>query len=187
MLRCFIAIEFPEEIRRSLLDAQKELKRCGADIRWAKPESIHLTLKFLGDTGEDRIEEISERITDVCSQFNIFNVEVNGFGIFPGRGSPRILWAGIDGGEAIISLQKSIEESMSGLGFKTEKREYSPHLTIGRFRSSKFKETLLREVAAKQDMSLGSFKAGSVILYKSDLKPPGAVYTKIYEALLRVS
>lgn len=183
-MRSFIAIELPEEVKRYLSEIQENLKKCGADIRWAKPQNIHLTLKFLGDTGEEDIEEISKRLNDVCGNFNIFNLVITGPGIFPGMRSPRVLWVGLNSNKTIIELQKGIEESIVQVGFKPEKRRFTPHLTIGRFKSSRFKETLLKEIGAKQDMSLGSFEVRSVALIKSDLKPSGAVYTIIREVPL---
>ncbi len=186
-MRCFIAIELPEEINEALAELQGKLKRCGADIKWARPENIHLTLKFLGDTHEDDIEKISGKLLDICSNFDLFEIELAGIGVFPARKSPRVLWAGIKAGQTIIDLQKEIDSSMIEYGFIPEKRAFSPHLTIGRFRSSKFKEALLNEVRSQQERLLGSFEARSLILYRSELKPSGAEYTKISEALLKVS
>ncbi len=187
MLRCFIAIELPEEIKSSLAETENELKKTDADIRWARPENIHLTLKFLGDTAEESIDGLIEKVAEVCGSFDPFNIEVNGLGVFPQKGAPRVLWAGLDGGKTIISLREAIEEGAEQFGFKREKRAFSPHLTIGRFRSLRFKDTLLNEVRAKQEISIGSFEARSVILYKSELRPSGAIHTKINESLLKAS
>lgn len=184
MLRCFIAIELPEEIKESLAETQRELKKFGADIRWVSPGNIHLTLKFLGDTDEGQIEKISENLSGICRGFKVFNLEMAGLGVFPGTRSPKVLWAGLNGSHEIIDLQKEIEKSVAHFGFKPEKREFSPHLTIGRFRSLKNKDAMLEAVTSEKVKNQGLFEVKTVALIKSSLTKSGSVYTKISEALL---
>lgn len=184
MLRCFIAIELPEEIRKALAEAQRELKIFGADIRWVRPENIHLTLKFLGDTQEEDIESISREISEICSGFSSFSMELAGLGIFPGTRQPKVLWAGLNGSKEIIELQKDIDSTMAHFGFKPEKRIFSPHLTLGRFRSPKNKDALLRAIASENVKKHGLFEVKTVALIKSSLTNSGSVYTKISEANL---
>ncbi|MDO8281708.1 MAG: RNA 2',3'-cyclic phosphodiesterase [Thermodesulfovibrionia bacterium] len=184
MLRCFIAIELPEEIKESLAETQRELQKYGADIRWVRPENIHLTLKFLGDTAEDHIKKISENLSGVCKGFKVFNLEMTGLGVFPGTMSPKVLWAGLIGSNNIIDLQKEIESSMAEIGFKPENRVFSPHLTIGRFRSPENKDALLEAVTSEKVKNQGIFEVKTAVLIKSSLTNSGSVYTKISEALL---
>lgn len=183
-LRFFIAIEIPPAVRSALGKIQQELQESGADIRWVKPENIHLTLKFLGDIKQDRLTGIIEGIRDVCRECGRLRFKVRGLGVFPRRGSPRVLWADVHADGMLIRLQKSIEEALSREGFEVEKRGYSPHLTIGRFRSSRQKDRLLDLMAHFADRILCVIEVTSVSLMKSDLRPSGAEYTRVAEVPL---
>ena len=178
-LRSFIALELPLTIRSALAELQQELKRCNADIRWVKPDNIHLTLKFLGEVKEDRIDGIIKAVRDVCDRYGQLRLEVRGLGVFPNRRSPRVLWVDVPDDGLLAGLQKDIEEAMALAGFKSEKRGYTPHLTIGRFRSLKEKDHLLERIGQFSDNSLGYIDVKSVALMRSDLGPAGAVYTRI--------
>jgi len=180
-LRSFIAIELPLSIRSALVELQQELKGCNADIRWVKPDNIHLTLKFLGDVTEGRIDEIIEGTREVCGRHCQKGLEVRGLGVFPNRRSPRVLWVDVIGDGQLSGLQSDIEDAMSRAGFKKEKRGYTPHLTIGRFRSLKDKDQLFERITKLSNSSLGFMVVKSVALMRSDLSPAGAKYTRIAE------
>jgi len=180
-LRSFIAIELPLAIRSALAELQRELRRCNADIRWVKPDNIHLTLKFLGEVREDRIDGIVKGIRDVCGRYGHFRLEVRDLGVFPNRRSPRVLWVDVSGDGLLAGLQRDIEEAMALAGFKAEKRGYTPHLTIGRFRSLKEKDHLFERISQLSDNSLGFMDVKSLALMRSDLGPGGAKYTRVAE------
>ncbi len=180
-MRSFIAIDLNSPVRESLAELQKELEKCGADVRWVKPENIHLTLKFLGDIGEQTIDSIANTVERCCRRLNAFDLEISGVGVFPAIRSPRVLWAGISGGETPKELQREIEDGAASLGFKRENRRFVPHLTIGRFRSSGGKRTLTDKIEQHKNNKFGSVKVDSVIIMRSDLGPKGAKYTKIAE------
>jgi 2'-5' RNA ligase len=183
-LRCFIAIELPEEVKASLAGIQRHLKKSGADIRWVKTDNIHLTLKFLGEIEENRVAGIIQMLKGACSHHNIFSIEISGIGTFPAKRSPRVLWAGIIGNGELARLQSDIDEAAASLGFDPEKRAFSPHLTLGRFRSSRGKSALLEKVTMLEHDRFGLFDVRSIYLIKSDLKPEGAVYSMIAECSL---
>lgn len=178
-MRTFIAIELPERVKSALTELQRELKQCKADIRWVKPDNIHLTLKFLGDTDEKILDSIVEELKAACSGYGRFDLETRGVGVFPDMRAPRVLWIGISGNDSLIGLQKSIEDGLAKLGFSPEKRRFSPHLTLGRFKSSSGKEGLYDKIEERKDISLGSIEVKSIFLIKSELTPSGAEYTKI--------
>ena len=180
-MRSFIAIELPLVIRSALAELQQELKRCNADIRWVKPDNIHLTLKFLGEVKEDRIDGIVEGIRDVCGRAGQLRLEVRGLGAFPNRRSPRVLWVDILGDGLLAGLQRDIEEAMTLADFKAEKRGYTPHLTIGRFRSLREKDHLFERIGQLSDNSIGFMDVKSVTLMRSDPGLSGAEYTRIAE------
>jgi 2'-5' RNA ligase len=184
-LRCFIAINLPEAVINILAGLQHEFKKCGADIRWVRPENIHLTLKFLGDTNEEAVENIANIIEMACKEYTAFNFEIFGAGIFPDKKPPRVLWVGLKTSEVLAELQRKIEDPTASLGFKKEKRRFVPHLTLGRFKSSRGKGGLKEKISLYENTGFGSFEIGSVCLMKSDLSPAGAKYSIIKEVFFR--
>jgi 2'-5' RNA ligase len=181
VLRCFVAIELPEEVKSTLSEMQEELKKLGADIRWIKPDNIHLTLKFLGHIKEESIEKITDTMKTVSGGHRSFNIFIRGIGIFPNITSPRVLWVGIDNNNPLMSLQKDIENSLSLIGLDKEKKPFTAHLTLGRFRSRKGKEILLDAVQKRKNDGFGELMVSKISLMKSDLHPSGARYTKLSE------
>ncbi len=180
-MRSFIAIKLPETVQSSLAELQLELKSTGAHIRWVKPENIHLTLKFLGDTEEKAVDRIISALQGTCNTFEPFRLELRGVGLFPGVRSPRIIWAGVSCGSALTSIQSDIEKELSLLGFEKENRKFMPHLTLGRFKSSRGQKTIQKKVDHLRDSSCGFVDVTSVSLIKSELSPAGSRYTRIAE------
>lgn len=178
-MRSFIAIELPDTVRAALVLLQQELKACGADVRWVRPEGVHLTLKFLGDIEESAVEGIVERLKGTCRKFQSFNCGVEGVSVFPGVRAPRVLWAGIADHDILTSIQQEIEAAMSFLGFEREDRKFTPHLTLGRFRSSKGKMVLMERLETYKEFHLGIIDVNHISLMRSDLGPAGAKYTEI--------
>ncbi len=187
-MRCFIAIALPEEVKASLAGIQQHLKKSGADLRWVKTDNIHLTLKFLGDIKEAGVTGIIQGLKGACSHHRMFSIEISGIGTFPAKRSPRVLWAGIIAHGELVKLQSEIDEAMASLGFEPDTRDFSPHLTLGRFRSSRGKSALLENISMLEHDRFGLFDVRSIYLIKSELKPAGAVYSTIAEIPLdRVS
>lgn len=178
-MRSFIAIKLPETAKSALAGLQQELKKCGADIRWVKPENIHLTLKFLGNIGDEIVDNILKIIETICRRFRSFDLEIKGTGAFPSLRSPRVLWVGVNSNADVAALQNEIEAGMSSLGFARENRKFTPHLTLGRFRSSQGKGPLLEKIELFKDRKYGLIDVGSVALMRSDLSPSGARHSVI--------
>ena len=179
-LRSFIALEVPQPLRAKLDEVQRELKRADADVRWVRPESIHLTLKFLGSVTGEELEKLAGVIAPIVSLWMPFEVRLYGLGCFPSSRNPRIVWVGIEpGGVEASSLQKAVENQAADVGFPPETRPFKPHLTLGRVRSSRGKGSLAQAVENHRDVEIGSFRVNEVYLFKSELKPSGAVYTKL--------
>jgi len=184
-LRSFIAIELPETARTALEALQGELKKCGADIRWVRPEHIHLTLKFLGDIREKDVAGIAENIKGTCDRYPAFKLVISGADVFPNTKSPRVLWVGLDGSEVLTGLQNEIEGRMASLGFERENRRFVPHLTLGRFRSSRGKDVMMEKMETCKNSEFGLIEVNSVSLMRSDLGPAGAKYTRLADFRLR--
>ncbi|GBD97412.1 2',5' RNA ligase family [bacterium BMS3Abin06] len=183
-MRSFIAIELSETAKSALAELQQELKKCGADIRWVKPENIHLTLKFLGNIENEIVDDVLKIIESRCKKFRAFDLEIKGTGTFPNLRSPSVLWVGVNSNADIAALQNEIEAGMTSLGFERENRKYTPHLTLGRFRSSQGKGPLLEKIELFKNRKYGLINVGAVALMRSDLSPSGARHSVIAEIFL---
>lgn len=188
MLRAFIAIKLSDELRGHIGEVQAELKRraFGRDgLGWVRPEGIHLTLRFLGDIAEERVEALGALLRDVAVEMMPFGLEARGIGAFPNLRAPRVIWLGLHGTpesmEALRHIQARVEEGVAGLGFPREPREFTAHLTLARVRDRQSGAALAKVLEANQDRAVGSFIATSVGLIKSELRSAGAVYTTLVE------
>ncbi len=180
-MRVFIAVELPNEIRQSLGDVQRALRSLTNSSRWVAPESIHITLKFLGEVPDQRIGDIHSAITGLT--WKPFNVTVRGVGFFPGTRSPRIFWAGMEA-PTMQDLAEQLDTRMQRLGFEGEKRAFWPHITLARARGTRIDASLVNAAEEYKDHEFGSFAVDRLFLFKSTLKPSGPVYEKLKEYLL---
>jgi 2'-5' RNA ligase len=183
-LRSFIAIELPREIKENIDKGTEGLKSTGADVKWVKADNLHLTLKFLGNTPERYLHNIKDRLESVAKLHNKFDIRISGVGVFPNTKNLRVVWIGIKDSEMILKLQRDIDESLKEFGFEIEDREFKPHLTIGRVRSHKNKDILIKELATLKTVDFGKIEVKSIALMKSELKPTGAEYFTMSEILL---
>jgi 2'-5' RNA ligase len=185
LIRSFLAIELPKPILRKIEEVQGDLRSTRADVRWVNPEKIHLTLKFFGNIEESRIEPIFKSIEEPIRNTLPFSLEVRGVGAFPHLRNPRVIWMGlVDGREVLVSFQKQIETQLEKIGFQPEDRPFHPHLTLGRMKSSRGKEELVGGMERHKEEEFGDFQVERVILFKSDLKPSGPIYTLLKEIKL---
>jgi 2'-5' RNA ligase len=180
-MRVFIAVDLPNEIREALRDLQRELRPLTNTVRWVAPESIHITLKFLGEVPDKRIEDIDGELTGLS--WKPFTVTVRGVGFFPGTRSPRVFWAGMEA-PTMQGLAEQLDTRMDRLGFEKEKRAFRPHITLARAKNTRIDSALVSAAAQFEERNFGSFAADRVFLFKSTLKPSGAVYEKLKEYLL---
>jgi 2'-5' RNA ligase len=182
-MRCFIAIDIPEDIRADLADLQKELAGRvdihKGDAKWVELESMHLTLKFLGEVPDNQVVDICNVVKDVAAGHPAFDFAVKEVGAFGGR-SARVLWvgAGLDCPE-LLQLQQDLEEQLDQAGWPKEGRQFSGHLTLCRIRNSKAGEKLSTLVEQYKDFDLGTVRAGSVCVYESQLRPEGPIYIRL--------
>ena len=184
-MRCFIAISLPYELKAKISGIQEKLKAAGADVSWTRPEGMHLTLKFFGEIEDKRIPKIEKALDAVVDGIPTFTLSVSGMGTFPDMRRPRVIWIGLkeDGGN-LLRLQKGVEEDLKKTGFPSEDRRFTPHITLGRIRSNKNTDKLLRRIEEEKVEELGSFDVSEVHLIKSELKPAGAEYTELYSIIL---
>ena len=188
-LRAFIAVELPLEIRQNVQRATSSLRRdTGPLIRWVALENMHLTLKFLGDIPSENVELLTQLTDAQADSFNSFDIHLSGIGAFPGPKRPRVIYIGIQAPAELEEFQRQVESATRRLGYNAEERAFAPHLTIGRVRQHVSADDQQKIRQALEDStidSLGTARVNSVHLYKSDLKPNGPVYTKLYSAPLK--
>jgi len=182
LIRSFLAIEIPRTILKKIEEVQDDLKSSRADVRWVNPEKIHLTLKFFGNIDESRIDPIVKSIERPTQTISPFSLKVRGVGAFPHLKNPRVIWMGlVDGKEVLVSFQKQLEKELEKIGFEPEERAFHPHLTLGRMKSSKGREELAGRMERHKEEEFGNFQVERVVLFKSDLKPTGPIYTPLRE------
>jgi 2'-5' RNA ligase len=193
MIRSFLAIELDEGLRKAVASVQEQAKGKlrnagpGVRIQWVRPEAIHLSLKFLGDIAEPLVEDLHRVVGEAVQGLSPVTVEVAGLGVFPDLRRPRILWAGLTGHQdrlrAVTDLGASVEAALAPLGFAREPRPLTPHLTLARIKEGGrlVGQVLKASGWMEQVGPIGSLVIGKVSLMKSDLKPTGAEYTRLWE------
>ena len=179
-MRCFLAIELPEGIRHRLQALQQELCELDGSVRWAGPEQMHLTLKFLGEVRDEGLAEVCAAARAAAATQEPFRLEIRGTGCFPPHGPPRVLWAGVQGDLAVLQdLQQRCEELIGPLGYPPEARSFSPHLTLGRVREGRSVPAIRGLLADRGDFFAGHFTASVLTLFESQLRRGGSLYTPL--------
>ena len=190
LLRAFIAIELPNQLQDALEKQTIRLRQSLGDdlIRWIPAQTMHLTLKFLGNIAASHVEFINQLITQTADSHPQFDLQISGLGSFPNSKRARVLWAGIHAPTGVSALQKSIEAGTTRLGYEKEEKPFSPHLTLGRVRQN-IDPTGLQKIRTILDTiqlgNIGSARVDSIHLFKSELQTSGSVYTKLFSAPLK--
>ena len=190
LLRTFIAVDIPTPFQQIIQQKTEPLRRAldASLVRWVAVENIHLTLKFLGDVSPATIERLTQMLRTEADLVHRFEIDIHGLGSYPSLKRPRVLFLGIHAPAGLEMLYHGIEAACARLGYESEARGFSPHLTIGRVRQdtpSAGQQKIRSALAGLMIDSLGTARVDSVHLYKSDLKPSGSVYTKLYSAPLK--
>jgi 2'-5' RNA ligase len=185
LLRAFLASELPPPLQDAIQTATTSLRQTLGDelIRWVPIRNIHLTLKFLGDVSPSSLDLIEQMLATEAAQVPCFEVQIEGLGAYPNSRRPRVLWVGLSAPASLVALQHAIEAASARLGFESEDREYSPHLTIGRVRqdiSSTEQHKIRAALESTLIGNLGSARVDAVHLFKSDLQRTGSIYTKLF-------
>ncbi|MCF8010443.1 MAG: RNA 2',3'-cyclic phosphodiesterase [Clostridiales bacterium] len=187
-MRVFWAINLPADVKQNLYKYLKEpLQQMPVNIKWVEEQNIHLTMKFMGDIETVQLEDITSAVEDSISGMGPFNIQVKGVGCFPGLGKPRIFWAGIEGNEDLLeNIYKKIQQALLFLGFDEDKKPFSPHLTLARFKSpGNCSEFMNKAISlAPGDKKLDGVKVGTIDLMQSILNKRGPTYNVIYSVKL---
>ncbi|MEJ2167406.1 MAG: RNA 2',3'-cyclic phosphodiesterase [Desulfobacterales bacterium] len=185
-IRSFIAIELPEAVVSLLARVQQDLKSLRLKAGWVRPQNIHLTLKFLGNIKTDDIEKIGGAMKEAAQNRGPFTLTAGGIGFFPGVKRPRIIWVGVGGQTSeLFALQRDLEDRLAAVDFPKEKRSFKGHLTLGRFRDGPAPDVIRRVFEEYSNFGKEEFKVHRIVLFRSDLKPSGAVYSQLLQAELR--
>jgi len=189
-MRCFVAIDLPDDVRGALGAAGDDLRGVAprADVRWVAPASMHLTLKFLGQVPEDRVAAIRSSLAAVAATTRPMTLACAGLGVFPGPSRPRVIWAGItDGLRDLGSLAAAVERAVEPLGYAPERRPFRGHVTLGRVRSPRGFGRLARAIEGGKRTGYGTWKVSHVVLYQSHLRSTGSVYEPLATLSLAAS
>jgi len=179
-IRAFIAIKLPDDVIERLREAQTYLKHEGLDIKWVRPENIHLTLKFLGDIRQTDVDAVGKALTSATAPFAPLTLSASGLGAFPSVKRPRVIWSGLRGDlEVLARLHARLEEELSALGMEKESKAFKGHLTLGRIKGKVNPDVMIDAFSKYGHMTSRGFVADTLYLIKSDLKPSGPVYTDL--------
>src|ERR1044071_2238872 len=166
-MRIFIAVDLPDELRRELARLRTALEPSSEKVRWVSSESIHITLRFIGEVAEKRIEEIDAALTGLT--WKPFTITVRGVGFFPGTRSPRVFWAGMEA-PTMQGLTEQLDTLLERSGFDKEKRAFRPHITLARAKTTRIDPPIVSAAAKYEQHDFGSFSVDRVFLFKSTLK-----------------
>lgn len=180
-IRSFLAFELPQDIKKVISEVSRSVKELPLGLRWIKRDNIHLTVVFMGNVRDDKIESIGETGKKICARFDPFFVSAGGLGFFGSRRHPRVLWMGLDGDVRRMGrFRDALQKALRPFGIKTEKRGFKPHLTLGRFKKgARPWPHLDHTISEYADLKGRTCTLKELALFKSDLKPGGAVYTKL--------
>ncbi|HMK65297.1 MAG TPA: RNA 2',3'-cyclic phosphodiesterase [Thermodesulfobacteriota bacterium] len=186
MIRSFLAVDFPNPEKETVARYIEVLRRIPSSVKWVNPHQIHMTLKFFGAIPQETVDRIISELSPLASDFKNFKLTLKGLGGFPNLYRPRVIWLGL-GGETVVlkDLQKKSDQALLPLGIPKEERPFRPHLTLGRNKSNELNEKLYQRLSQWPEEESPLFPVESLLLYRSDLKPTGAVYTKLAEFPLK--
>lgn len=185
-MRTYIAIELEENLKSQLSSLICEFISVSENIKWVKKQGMHLTLKFLGEIGQDKVEEIESRMAAIARKTDAFPLQLKGTGAFPpGKRNPRVLWVGITENPSLLNLQAELESECERSGFPREKRPFHPHLTLGRVKAFSKLGGVLSLLEKNRETSFGEMIAKKITFFQSLLKPTGAEYKVLSEFNLK--
>jgi len=177
-VRLFVALEIPSTVRENLATLLASMRSITKEPRWVRAENLHVTLKFLGEVAESKVDAVRSTLAEIRSDRAV-TLEFGGLGFFPSEKHPRVFWAGMQAPPNLKTLAGDIDGAMEKLRIPCEKREFSPHLTLARFERPRLPEALRKLIAENQERAFGSLRTNEFRLIQSKLKPTGAEYTTV--------
>jgi len=183
--RLFIAFELPDRVLALAKDLQARLKRHGLKMQWVRPQNMHLTVKFLGEVSQARIGDVSAALHHAALEAAPMEVCAQGLGVFPGMRQPRVLWFGLGGQVDLLGEAcQHLEDALDVKGFARERRPFRPHLTLARIKQAVDPTLLLEGIQTVGRYDPVGFRLTEWVLFQSDLRSQGAIYTALDRAML---
>jgi 2'-5' RNA ligase len=180
MIRSFLAIELPEDQKEIVAGYIQELRQVPSKIKWVLPLQTHFTMKFFGSIMSEQVEKISQTLSPVLSECPKFYLTLKGIGVFPNLFRPRVIWLGLGGEtDSLRGIHRVVDQALIPLGIPKEERPFRGHLTLGRNKENQINESFYRRLSEWSKEETAPFVIEEVILFQSDLKPAGPVYTKL--------
>ncbi len=180
--RAFLAIPLPQPMLERLADLQKRLKKDFPGVRWSRPDNLHLTLRFFGDCGQEDLDKIAKVMVSVGVLRPPFEAATGGLGAFPSATRPRVFWLGFKQSDALRSLYGDLATALEAEGFPTERRPYTPHLTLGRARGRINCDSA--SFATYRETRCGVLPVERLVLFASELRPDGAIHRPLKTVFL---
>lgn len=177
-MRLFVALDIPDAIRAALAKLIERLQGTARGARWVRAESVHVTLKFIGEVPEERISAIEEALARVHNGAPV-EADFHGMGFFPNERRPRVLWVGVKAPPNLAELAAAVGANLTKLGIEGETRAYAPHLTLARFKSEEGLPRLLDEIRKIGAPEFGTIRTSEFHLFRSELLRGGARYTRL--------
>lgn len=180
-VRTFVAVELALELRPRVMRLIEQFKPTSTKVKWVEEENLHFTLKFLGDLDLTDTHQVCKAVQEVTAELPSFPVDVGELGAFPSLEQPRTVWLGLtSGNDAFVALHDALDEALARLNFRTEKRKFVPHVTLGRVRSSPAGTTDLAErLVESSGHEIGPMSVEKVDVFSSKLTPKGAFYQRL--------
>ena len=175
-MRLFVALDIPENVRSALAALVNRLRAACPDARWVRVEGVHVTLKFIGEVPNEKVDAIKTALASVPGRAAI-SLIFKGLGFFPSERRPRVLWAGIECGPDLAALAAAVETALAPVGIPREDRTFTPHLTLARFEAPRGLSALHAAIENAGPLDFGATAAKEFHLYQSVLKRGGAEYT----------
>ena len=194
-MRLFVAVDIDDTIRSRIARFLDGVREFASDARWARPESLHVTLKFIGEKNEEEVETIKVALETIAA--DRFEMNFRGYGFFPSARSPRVFWIGIESGATLSSLAALVDDRLAALGISKEEHVFTAHLTLARSGASgsprrqkadhpnRNFQRLQEKLAALPAPEFGTMTVREFFLYRSQLSPGGSKYTKLARFGLR--
>ncbi|MEO0275895.1 MAG: RNA 2',3'-cyclic phosphodiesterase [candidate division WOR-3 bacterium] len=177
-MRTFIAIDIPDELKEKIYNAFNREREKIKGVKWVEKENLHITLKFLGEIKEEKVKEVEKILDELSNKFKSFEIKLGELGGFPEFKNPRVLWIGVSPYEKMEEIFNFIEERIESINIEKEERKFHPHITIARIKERK-------GVSFEKKKFDYKFKVDRIVLFKSDLRPEGPIYTQIKEVKLK--
>ena len=178
-MRTFIAVELPDDIRHTIAEYSESLSGVIPQVKWVAPENLHLTMKFLDEVPEGRLDPVKECVARAVEGFGPFTVELEHLGFFPNSHQPRVIWIGASGGaDHLLEIFQKLEDCLESMGFDRDAKTFSPHLTIGRVK----RHARITTPPGIPEFDGETFEVNGLSVITSTLTPQGPVYKTLLEA-----